>query len=378
MTQAIQGDVVVPGNPVAKTKLFFKLYWHRGAPGQPTPPWVLRFAYGMWLVAFTFKVLGSSWDVSWHFKFIRDDFAPPHLINTVGTGIVIVLVMIHTYTGLGCDRRSLRLMQWGLGLFLIAAPLDVINHRINGLDLTSWSPTHLLLYFGTAVMLAGVIDGWIKLAEPGRLRTLVLTGLWAFFLENMFFPNEQQEYGILGLRAWERGAPEAEPSLLSFAAQQIGHPVDRTAVLHFTMPIPDWVYPLWGIGMSALVLLLVRHTVGQRWSATVVAGAYVAYRALIWPLLVVSTFPASAIPFYLVFVGFAVDLGARFGRTASGRAALTGLLVTGLGYGALWLQSQLRPWLLGDAHTESAPPAAYWTALVVLLAVPALWLAGRR
>ncbi|GAB2978493.1 hypothetical protein LWP59_39280 [Amycolatopsis acidiphila] len=356
MTKAVQGELVVPGSPVAKTRLFFRLHWQRGGPGQPTPAWVLRFAYTMWLVALAFKLLGSSWDVSWHFKFIRDDFAPPHLINTVGTGIVIVLVAIHSFTGLGCDRRSLRLMQTGLGLFLIAAPLDVLNHRVNGLDLTAWSPTHLLLYFGTAVMLAGVIDGWRKFAEPGRVRTLVLAGLWAFFLENMFFPNGQQEYGVLGLRAWDRGAPEAEPSLLSFAAQQIGHPVDRAAVLHFTMPIADWVYPLWGIGMSALVLLLARHTIGRGWAATAVAGAYVAYRMVIRPLLVAGTFPASTIPFYLVFVGLAADLGYR-------RGALTGVLVAAFGYGVLWLQS-----LFG-----AAPPIAYWTLPVVLVAVTAVW-----
>ncbi|KAA9161053.1 hypothetical protein FPZ12_014910 [Amycolatopsis acidicola] len=344
--------MAVAGGPVAKTKQFFAEHWERGAPGTATPRWVLRFAYGMWLVAFAFKLLGSSWDVSWHFKFIRDDFAPPHLINTVGTGIVIVLVAIHSYTGLGCDRRSLRLMQAGLGLFLLAAPLDVINHRVNGLDLTAWSPTHLLLYIGTGVMLAGVLDGWLKLAEPGRFRTLVLTGLWVFFLENTFFPNGQQEYGILGLRAWERGAPEAEPSLLSFAAQQIGHPVDRTAVLHFTMPIPDWVYPLWGIGVSALVLGLARHTLKHRWAATSVAALYVAYRMVIWPLLVAGTFPASTIPFYLVFVGLAVDL-------ARGQWATTAALVAAFGYGVLWVQS-----LFG-----AAPPFAWWTLPIVLAAV---------
>ncbi|MEU0463099.1 MULTISPECIES: hypothetical protein [unclassified Amycolatopsis] len=382
MTKALEGaaeGVAVPRGPIGKTKLFFATHWVRGVPGQPTPEWVLRFAYGMWLVAFTFKVLGSSWDMSWHFKFIRDDFAPPHLINTVGTGIVIVLVAIHSYTGLGCDRRSLRLMQAGLVMFLIAAPLDVINHRVSGLDLTAWSPTHMLLYIGTGVMLAGVIDGWLKSAPPGRFRTLVLTGLWVFFLENTFFPNGQQEYGIISLRAWERGAPEAEPSLLSFAAEQIGHPVDRVAVLHFAMPIADWVYPLWGIGVSALVLALARHTIGRAWAATAVAAAYVAYRAIIWPLLVVGTFPASAIPFYLLAVGLAVDVAFRIGRAHRVLTPLVGgLLVTAFGYGALWLQAQLRPWLLGDAHTESAPPFAYWPALVVLVGLPVLWWALTR
>ncbi|WP_208613225.1 hypothetical protein [Amycolatopsis tolypomycina] len=376
MAKAVDVPVdVIPRSPVGKTRLFFTRHWHRGAPGQPTPDWVLRFCYGMWLAAFAFKLVGSSWDMSWHFMWLRDDLAPPHLINTVGTVIIVVLVAIHSYTGLGCDKRSLRLMQVGLLTFLIAAPLDVINHRVNGLDLTAWSPSHMMLYLGTGIMQAGVLLGWLRFSPPGRFRTGVLLGLWAFFLENTFFPNGQQEYGILGLRAWERGEPEAEQSLLDFAANQIGHPVDRTAVLHFTMPIPSWVYPLWGIGVMALILVLARRTLGFRWAATSVALAYVAYRSVMWPLLLGLGFPVSTVPFYLLFVGLAVDLA--FAMTSGVlRAAAGALLVTAFGYGAFWLQSQFRPWVLGDAHTESAPPAAYWTALVVLGGVFALWAAA--
>jgi hypothetical protein len=287
----------------------------------------------------------------------------------------VVLVSIHSYTGMGCDRRSLRLMQIGLVTFLLAAPLDVINHRVNGLDLTAWSPTHLLLYLGTAIMQAGVLLGWLRLSPPGRFRTGVLFALWAFFGENAFFPNGQQEYGILGLRAWERGAPEAEPSLMDFAARQIGHPVDRAAIVHFTMPIPAWVYPLWGIGVMALILAFARTTAGRRWTASVVAGAYVGYRCVMWILLLGLGFPVSTVPFYLLAVGLAVDLAFMIGHgvVTAGSGAF---LVTALGYGALWIQSQLRPWILGDAHTESAPPVAYWTAGVALIAIFALWAAA--
>ncbi|MEV6830544.1 hypothetical protein [Amycolatopsis sp. NPDC051102] len=376
MAKAVDVPVdVIPRSPIGKTRLFFTRHWHRGAAGQPTPDWVLRFCYGMWLVAFAFKLLGSSWDMSWHFRWLRDDLAPPHLINTVGTVIIVVLVAIHSYTGLGCDKRSLRLMQIGLLTFLVAAPLDVINHRVNGLDLTAWSPSHMMLYLGTGIMQAGVLLGWLRFAPPGRFRTGVLLGLWAFFLENTFFPNGQQEYGILGLRAWERGAPEAEKSLLDFAANQIGHPVDRTAVLHFTMPIPEWVYPLWGIGVMALILVLARKTLGFRWAASSVALAYVAYRSVMWPLLLGLGFPVSTVPFYLLFVGLAVDLAFAMSHGVV-RAAAGALLVTAFGYGAFWLQSQFRPWVLGDAHTESAPPAAYWTAAVVLAGVFVLWAAA--
>ena len=64
-----------------------------------------------------------------------------HILNTVGTGIAIGLVLAHTFTGYGADRRSLRIMQVGTGIFVLAGPIDVINHRVNGLDLTAWSPS---------------------------------------------------------------------------------------------------------------------------------------------------------------------------------------------------------------------------------------------
>ena len=369
---------MIPRSPIAKTKLFFQLYWKRGAPGQPTPAWVMRYCYRTWLVALAFKLVGSSWDMSWHFKWLRDDLAPPHLINSVGTVMICVLVAIHSFTGMGVDRRALRLMQGGTIMFLIAAPLDVINHSLNGLDITAWSATHGLLYLGTAIMTLGAIDGWLKGTEPGRLRAVVTAGLWVFFLEDTFFANGQQEYGILSLRAWDRGAPTGEPSLLQFAADDIGRPVDREAIEHFSLPIDDWVYPVWGIGVMALVLAAARHTIARRWAATTVAGAYVLYRSVIWPLLMWSDFPTSTVPFYLIAVGLAVDLAFRVAREHRMFCAGAGaLLITAFGFGALWLQAQFAPWFLGeDAITESAPPIANWTVPIVLVGVAVLWAAA--
>lgn len=132
-------------------------HWTRGEPGRETPKSLSVFMQRMWILALAFKLVGSSWDVFWHFKWLRDDFAPPHVINTVGTGIAIGLVLAHTSTGYGVEQLSLRIMQVGTGIFVVAGPIDVVNHRVNGLDLTAWSPSHLLLYLGTAIMVAGVI-----------------------------------------------------------------------------------------------------------------------------------------------------------------------------------------------------------------------------
>lgn len=388
MSQLIQGTdaaAATPptGRPVTAVTTFFRHHWKRGAAGAATPAWVRNYAFSTWLIALLLKLVGSSWDMSWHFRWLRDDLALPHLLNTVGTVMVCALVIGHTYTGLACDRRSLRLMQAGIVTFLVAAPLDVINHRISGLDLTAWSPTHALLYLGTAIMILGVIDAWSKSAPSGRTRTFTLAALWLFFLENAYFANGQQEYGILALRSWERGEPGAEPELLQFAADQLGRSIDRTAVIHFALPIEDWVYPLWGIGVMALILAAARASLGRAWAATAIATGYVAYRCAIWPLLVVAGFPPSTIPLYLAAVGLAVDVAFLLAAGRLGRLSwLTGSLVAAAGFSALWTQSRLADWLVPTAQTESAPEIDYSMLPVVFVGVTAVvfastWLARR-
>ncbi|MBC6446755.1 hypothetical protein [Actinokineospora xionganensis] len=359
--------------PVGQFKDFFRLHWTRGDAGTETPEWVWHFAYRTWLIALLFKVLGSSWDESWHFKFQRDDLAAPHLINSVGTGIAVVLVAIHTFTGMAVTKRAQRLLQVGLAVFLIAAPLDVINHRVNGLDLTAWSASHALLYLGTALMIAALIDAWVSTGPRGRSRPWILGGLWFFFLENMLFANGQQEYGVLELRScMPNGVLNidtcyAERSLLEFAAEQIGRPVDYVAIKQFALPIPDWVYPMWGIGMAALVLAVAAKTIGLRWAATGVAAAYVAYRAVIWPMLVVADFPPSTVPFYLVFVGLAIDLVRRMNLSHAMEAVVGAGAVTVLGHTALFAQEV----------TIAAPPIAWWSAPITFVLLAGCWWLGR-
>ncbi|MBB5806555.1 hypothetical protein F4560_006323 [Saccharothrix ecbatanensis] len=343
-------------------------YWERGEPGREAPPALVTALYQLWLVGLLLKLIGSTWDVAWHFKWLRDELAPPHLLNTAGTVIVVGLTLFHTYTGYGADKTSLRLMQAGTGVFLIALPIDLINHRINGLDITSWSGSHALLYLGTAIMLAGAIRGWIKLYPAGRWRLPGLAALWFFFLENMWFPNQHQEYGVLEIASWDRGEPYAEPILLQFAADQIGRPVDRESIVQFSLPIPDWVYPVWGLVAAALVLVIARRTLGTKWAATAVAGGYVAFRCLAWPLLAGADFPLSAVPLFLVLVGLAVD-AAHLGRVPAPVAAILGsAAVTGLGYGGIWAQQAL----------DAAPPILYPSAAVTFVVLAVLWVLADR
>jgi hypothetical protein len=209
-----------------------------------------------------------------------------------------------------------------------------------------------------------VLRGW-WLFGTGRWRVPVLLGLWLLVLENVWFPAQHQEYGVLALDAWDRGAPDAEPILLQFAADQIGRPVDRVAVVHFALPVPAWVYPVWLLA-AGLVLVLARWMIATRWAATAVAGGYVAYRCVVWAALSGAGFPRSAVPFALVALALAVDAAflARLPewlRPPLG-AALAGTAVAA----AMFAQHE---WL-------ALPPVAPLGLITGTLLLAALWIAA--
>jgi hypothetical protein len=340
-------------HPFATLRWLWLAYMTPGRPGRETTQTELRWIYTAWLGAFLLKMLGSTWDVSWHFRWLRDDLAPPHLLNSAGTAIVIGLVVFHSYSGYGVDRRALRLMQWGIGMFLIAVPIDIVNHRINGLDITSWSPSHALLYLGTAVMLAGAIRGWWLYAAPGRVRDLLSLGLWLFFVENALFPNQHQEYGVLSLQAYDAGRTTAEPQLLDFAASQGQSPE------MFMLPVPSWVHPAWLICAGLLSLLVARKVVGVRWTATTIAAVYLAYRAVMWLVLVGMGFPPSVLPLVLLVGAVLVDVAVTRGVPGW----LAGPLVAAVVYG----------FAVGQEALGLLPPWNWWSVLPVAVGFGLLW-----
>ncbi|HUR03513.1 MAG TPA: hypothetical protein VM347_13310 [Nonomuraea sp.] len=358
-------------------------YWTRGQAGRETPPDLFRVLYYGWLVALTFKLLGSAWDVSWHFKWLRDDLAPPHLLNSAGTALALALTVIHGYTGYGVDKAALRLIQWGTGVFLVAVPLDLINHRVNGLDITSWSPSHLMLYTGTFFMIAGVVRGWFMGAPPGRERTVMLGAFFAFFLENVHFPEQHQEYGILSIGAWDNHAPYAEDILLRFAADQMGRPVDRVMMTGFSLPVPDYLYPVYAVVAGVAVLVVARMMIGRFGAATLVAASYVGFRTVVWPMLTFTGFPPSAVPFFLVIGGLCVDLAFALRLPSRGlapvRAVLGAAAATAAVYGALIAQSsimgQVYGALKGQTGLLGAPPLVTSSAVWAGLGLMAAWLA---
>jgi hypothetical protein len=207
-------------------------------------------------------------------------------------------------------------------------------------------------------MLAGAIRGWWLYAAPGRVRDLVSLGLWLFFVENALFPNQHQEYGVLSLRDYLAGHTTAEPQLLDFAAAQ-----GQTPTM-FMLPVPSWVHPAWLICAGLLALVVARKVVGLRWTATTVAATYLAYRAVMWVLLVGMGFPPSVLPFVLLVGAVLVDLAVT--HRVPGWVA--GPVVAGLVYAAATVQETLR----------MLPPWNWWSVLPVAVVFGVLWAAVDR
>src|SRR2546428_666602 len=113
---------------------------------------------------------GVQWDIQWHVRVGRDSFwIPPHVMTYAGVTIVVLasfgVLARDTLRRLVAGRpptRTLRILglsgtrgfhlaACGIALTVLAAPIDDLWHRLFGLDVTLWSPPHLLGLFGVSV-----------------------------------------------------------------------------------------------------------------------------------------------------------------------------------------------------------------------------------
>jgi hypothetical protein len=134
---------------------------------------------------------GVQWDIQWHVLIGADSFwIPPHLMIYAGVSAAALLsfgiLVWDTRRGTGgvtvlglSGSRGFHLAAWGIALTLIAAPIDQLWHRLFGIDVTFWSPPHVMAILGST------INAWACLIiarevypEGGRARlaAMLLTG----------------------------------------------------------------------------------------------------------------------------------------------------------------------------------------------------------
>ncbi|MGH9276295.1 MAG: hypothetical protein ACRDZU_16745, partial [Acidimicrobiales bacterium] len=140
------------------------------------PGWA-AVAIGMALFGLLVAGQGFYADVSWHIALGRDD----ELMTAPHAGILLGLVMIlggavlgtlvatfERVDGLrvGALRVPVVLLPlWALGLGAVSGfPLDEVWHREYGVDVTMWSPTHMLMILGATFT---GLAAWLILAGAG-------------------------------------------------------------------------------------------------------------------------------------------------------------------------------------------------------------------
>jgi len=147
---------------------------------------------------------GLGWDIRWHLLIGRDSFwIPPHVMTyaavTAAACISFGVLLLETWAARGGARgpdtlavaglvgtRGFHLAWWGMALVLVAAPIDDLWHRLFGIDVTLWSPPHLLgLAGGQINTLACLVIACELWPAPSRARTAALV-LGATFLLGSF------------------------------------------------------------------------------------------------------------------------------------------------------------------------------------------------
>jgi hypothetical protein len=285
-----------------------------------------RRFYALWLFAAFLGAAGAAGDVSWHFSRLFDELSPPHDVATTGFIINIALLwwalVRQRERVTGPERTGLLINAAGLAVFLVATPLDLGWHLIFGIDITTWSPTHLLLFYSAVLGQAGMLLAWLS-SPTGRQRgAWVITFCIALLMVSAtVFPFYQQEYAAVALDSLVRTgrAPwYVAPDMWALAGTQ-AQKLARNGT-------PDWLYPVgealllpWALTFSA-GLMRARFPEregsapadkGSVWhgfgAATGLIAAYLLLRLLARGIFHLVGMPIAVIPVWQLALALAVD-----------------------------------------------------------------------
>lgn len=248
------------------------------------------------LGGFLLAVFGTYWDDAWHTEEGRDGFLiAPHLtlyagISLSGLALAGWAAIAARAVGLreAARRPGLVLALIGVGVTLLAAPIDNGWHLAFGRDAVIWSPPHMLGIAGTLAIGAAVL---LELSGSGRR--------WAAIAQTA-----------------------AGAAVLAAAAMP---------VLEYETDVPqfDVVFylPVLALG-SAFALALVQRALVGSWPAARAAVAYMLTVAVVAVVLLAASMPAPLLPL-LVVPAMALDWARARGMSRT----LTATLFAGSLYG---------------------------------------------
>lgn len=238
-----------------------------------------------------FGVLGTYWDIQHHILAGRESFwIPPHLMVYAG----VLFVLISSGIGLWSAhhmRHTRRMRHFSVAILMILlsvflqvllAPVDDLWHRLFGIDVTVWSPPHLLLLFaGTCISLGFIYFERLYLHLETHERKAVSRG--EFFILTLMFA-----IALIGLS-------------IIVAEFEFTRAIPLTHESQARNPL--WYYVLLG-GSALFLFALAKTLVRARWIATWIAVLYLMLRLLgqyvlldvhAWPMLPLAVLPAAVV-----------------------------------------------------------------------------------
>lgn len=294
----------------------------------------MRRVYWVWALGLLLKGIGASWDVSWHFRILRETVSPPHVINAIG-GLLCAVALVHEWRHRDQKRTGpLLVILAGVGLFLFAIPFDEWWHRTFGVDLTTWSPAHMMLFTGTMMSVFGLLMMFVgDLARGRSVKEAVASAGWTergmlallvvVLAGAVYFPLTYNEYTTVAARTALEAPETMDPALVE-VARSVEDPV-----FHGT---PRWLYPVYSVTIGAFLGTLVRAWLGRGW-ALVALGGISAERALVDGILGAAGWPIAALPLQFVAMGGAIELVWIARVPAWARSVAAGVAAAVVGYG---------------------------------------------
>jgi hypothetical protein len=152
---------------------------------------------------------GVGWDIRWHLIIGRDSFwIAPHVMTyasvVVACAISFGVLVAETWRARGGaasadtvtiaglrGTRGFHLAWWGMAIVILAAPVDDLWHRLFGLDVTLWSPPHLLGLAGSQVSNLGALLIALEVYAAGWARWWSLVTSGVFLLGTFYIAVDQ-------------------------------------------------------------------------------------------------------------------------------------------------------------------------------------------
>ncbi|MEY2571332.1 MAG: hypothetical protein QOE63_1682 [Acidimicrobiaceae bacterium] len=282
--------------------------------------------------------VGFYSDVAWHIGRGRDKdlLTAPHTMIIVGLGMITVAAALGIFfatlqrvdSGVRVKRLQVPWSAIPLGLLGLCAlggfPLDDLWHATYGIDVTMWSPTHMLMICGASFSL---IAAWLALAEAGVSfrdsvwsRIVTFVAAW-FVLAGLSAPLGEFQFGV--------------PQF-----QQVFHPVLVLLA-------------------AAFAFVATRIVLGRGWALALAVASFLpalAQRSDFVPNRGPALFVTSALAVELVALAFGTDRRLRFALLSA-----VGVSTIGLAGEFAWNHTAAQPW-----HASLLVPALLLGGLAAL------------